>query len=80
MCTVLGCRMLEQQVRDLGQQVTVLLNQVQTLQNGRAGRPAAGASATTPSSSSALITSSDIISERLLSFPDIQVPTLSDDR
>ncbi|CAL8467199.1 g6735 [Coccomyxa elongata] len=65
-------RMLEQQVRDLGQQVTVLLNQVQMLQNGRAGRPAAGSSATIPSSSSALITSSDIISERLLSFPDIQ--------
>ena len=78
-CDVLGCRLLEQQVRDLGQQVAVLLNQVQTLQNGRAGRPAAGASTTTPSSSSALITSSDIISERLLSFSDIQVPTPCDD-
>jgi hypothetical protein len=66
----LGCRVLEQQVRDLGQQITVLLNQVQTLQSGRASRPTL---ASTPSQSSAVITSDDVISERLLSFQDIQV-------
>ncbi len=75
MCSqlLLVCRLLEQQIRDLGQQVTVLLNQVQTLQGGRANRPQA---ASTPSSSTAVITSDDIISERLLSFLDIQVPIL----
>ena len=65
------CRLLEQQVRDLGQQVTVLLNQVQSLQGSGLSRLRVNGAPS--SSSSAVITSDDIISARLLSFEDIQV-------
>lgn len=70
-------RAQEQQVKDLGQQVAVLLNQVQTLQAGRSARQLPAMPAT-PSPSSAIVTSDDIISERLLTFTDIQVCTHCD--
>lgn len=63
-------RSLEQQVKDLGQQVAVLVNQVHSLQGNIAPsrlRPG------TPSSSSGVVTADDIISDRLVSFHDIQV-------
>ena len=68
---LLACRMLEQQVKDLGQQVAVLVNQVHSLQSSTP--PSRLRPSGTPSSSSGVVTADDIISERLVSFQDIQV-------
>ena len=51
--------------------MTALVSQVQDLRGGQASRQGAAAPA---QSSSALVTSDDIISDRLVSFTDIQVP------
>ena len=52
--------------------MTALVSQVQDLQGGRQPRWGA-ASPATPQMSSALVTSDDVISDRLVSFTDIQV-------
>ena len=66
------CRQLKLNIQDLSSQVTALVSQVQDLQGGRQPRRGA-ASPATPQMSSALVTSDDIISDRLVSFTDIQV-------
>ena len=66
------CRQLKLNIQDLSRQVTALVSQVQDLQGGRQPRRGA-ASPATPQMSSALITSDDVISDRLVSFTDIQV-------
>ena len=74
---LLSCRQLQHNIQDLSRQVTALVSQVQDLQGGR--QPRGGMhSSVSPSapSSSALITSDDVISDRLVSFHDIQVSTI----
>jgi len=66
------CRQLKLNIQDLSRQVTALVSQVQDLQGGRQPRWGA-ASPATPQMSSALVTSDDVISDRLVSFTDIQV-------
>ena len=66
------CRQLQHNIQDLSRQVTALVSQVQDLQGGRQPRRQP-ASPATPQTSSALITSDDVISDRLVSFNDIQV-------
>lgn len=60
-------------MKDLGQQVAVLVNQVHSLQG--TNPPSRLRPNGTPTSSSGIITADDIISERLVSFQDIQVGT-----
>lgn len=66
------CRQLQHNIQDLSRQVTALVSQVQDLQGARQPRRQP-ASPATPQTSSALITSDDVISDRLVSFNDIQV-------
>jgi hypothetical protein len=68
----LMCRQLQHNIQDLSRQVTALVSQVQDLQSGRQQRRQTALPAT-PQTSSVLITSDDVISERLVSFNDIQV-------
>lgn len=65
-----ACRQLQHNIQDLSRQVTALVSQVQDLRGGQPLRPASAAPA---QPSSALVTSDDIISDRLVSFTDIQV-------
>ncbi len=66
-----ACRQLQHNIQDLSRQVTALVSQVQDLRGGQTSRQGAAAPA---QPSSALVTSDDIISDRLVSFIDIQVP------
>ena len=65
-----ACRQLQHNIQDLSRQVTALVSQVQDL---RGGRPPRQGSAAPAQPSSALVTSDDVISGRLVSFTDIQV-------
>ena len=62
------CRGLEQEKQDLGRQVQTLLIQ---LQGGEGAEPVLRL---TQGGETGLVTSDDVITDRLLSFTDVQVP------
>ena len=73
-CCKWSCRQLQHSIQDLSRQVTALVSQVQDLQGAR--QPRGGMRSPmlpSPQASSALVTSDDVISDRLVSFHDIQV-------
>lgn len=70
---IVDCRVLEQQIADLSRQVTTLLGQVHRLQGGSISNGARQEQALVPTGANGQATLHDVMTQKLLTFHDIEV-------